>query len=84
MLTMECNQVAVIEEMETEHVMSGDYAAANQTLELTLRTKLTEEDLDDVDTVRAKVVRDWDACAVIPSQSSRRNYSSGARPDAPG
>ena len=52
MHTMECNQVAVIEEMETEHVMSGDYAAANQTLELTLRTKLTEEDLDDAERFR--------------------------------
>ena len=66
-IAIHCDQVEVIQEMETEHVMSGDYAAANQTLELTLRAKLTEEDLDDADTVRAKVIRDWHACASIPS-----------------
>ena len=48
-------QPDVLEELETEYMQSGDYAAANQALELAADTKLSAEDLLHSDVVRAKV-----------------------------
>ena len=42
-------------ELETEYMQSGDYAAANQALELAADTKLTAEDILHEEVVRAKV-----------------------------
>ena len=45
----------VLHELETEFEQSGDYAAANQALELAANSKLCDEDLHDDVVVRAKV-----------------------------
>ena len=49
-------QHAVLEEMETEAEVAGEYAAASQILELTATTKLSEFDLQSAAVVRAKAV----------------------------
>ena len=49
-------QHAVLEEMETEAEVAGDYAAASQMLELTATTRLSEFDLQSAPVVRAKAV----------------------------
>ena len=45
----------VLHELETEFVQSGDYVAANEALELAASSKLSDEDMQDEMTVRAKV-----------------------------
>ena len=50
-----CRQTEVLQQMETEFERSGDYAAASQALELTMSSKLSDDDLLDGEVVRAKV-----------------------------
>lgn len=45
----------MLQELETEYLQSGDYAAANQALELAADTKLSAEDILIEEVVRAKV-----------------------------